>query len=345
MSNNRGNTPILDGATLPIALLDMGENFYASRQANTADLYRRAQFSQEQIERQNQHMSDWQFRELIRCCRDIAMPGKPLSVQMADFIPITVPGGMFGLASFTAKSVQQSLEVMVSFSPTVMPTYRFELINDGCKCHVIPHCKTDFGDVQHQLNEAVCGYILNLRHFAKLPDPKPTVQLTHEPMGNVSDYENTFGANFIFSQKMVCITFEKHHLSQPLYTHNRATFEQVYANLKSTSEIAKNLTNSKKVTDALRSRIARLQPISSTQIAEHMNVSERTLARRLHQEGTSFAELKQQVCIDYAKYLLSGSELPVCKVAHACGYSSDSNFARAFKSVTGLTPKEFRALN
>lgn len=46
--------------------------------------------------------------------------------------------------------------------------------------------------------------------------------------------------------------------------------------------------------------------------------------------------------IEHGKYLLSGTDYPVCAVAEMCGYRSDVHFMRQFKHSTGLTPSQYR---
>jgi len=327
----------------PIALLDLAENFYERRKMHVSDLYKRCNILQTQIIRKDEYINGWQFRELLRCCAGIAFPGTPLSTQLADCIPITVPGGMFGLASFTAKNVQQALEVMVDFSHTVMPAYKFESVNIGKQQHIVMTPLLDFDDVQAHLDESVTGYFLNLRHFTQLCDPPAQIHLTHEPLGEIKDYEELFKAKFLFSQKSTRIIFEKHHLLTPLSTHNQATFNEVYIRLQNASSQSDNQSTIHKVMKILQTRFAQGKNTNMPLLAETMNISERTLARRLHAENSSFVEIKQQVSISYAKLLLESTEQPISKIAHLCGYNSDSNFSRAFKLSTGLTPKQFRA--
>jgi AraC-like DNA-binding protein len=343
MTASTGVSPPFDAPIFPIALLDLAEKFYERRKQSLGALYKRCKITEAQISRSDAHITGWQFRELLRSCKEIAMPSPPLSVQLAEFIPITIPGGMFGLASFTAKTVQQALEVMTDFSHTVMPAFQFERLMINGRCHVVMRPQMDFEDVQHELEEAICGYLLNLRHFAQLSAPPVQVHFAHTLRGNIEDYENYFGAKYLFSQKTTEVIFEKHHLIQPLYTHNQATFDQVYNSLKSTSEPESCGSTSKKVKQILMQRLAQGQTTNITQITEDLHVSERTLARRLRQENHSFVELKQQVSIDYAKYLLGSTEQPICKIAQACGYNSDSNFSRAFKHSTGQSPKQYRS--
>lgn len=46
--------------------------------------------------------------------------------------------------------------------------------------------------------------------------------------------------------------------------------------------------------------------------------------------------------IEYAKYLLSSTNLPIWKISQQCGYRSDVHFMRQFKKKTGITPSEYR---
>lgn len=49
--------------------------------------------------------------------------------------------------------------------------------------------------------------------------------------------------------------------------------------------------------------------------------------------------------INYAKRLLSSSELSIKEIAERCGYSSEFSFMRIFKEKTGKTPTQYRKNN
>ena len=48
--------------------------------------------------------------------------------------------------------------------------------------------------------------------------------------------------------------------------------------------------------------------------------------------------------IEYAKELLCYSQLATSEIAYTLGYSSPAHLSSQFKQVTGMTPKEFRAM-
>ncbi|WP_372864451.1 helix-turn-helix domain-containing protein [Spongiibacter sp.] len=342
MNNSPPDTASLKKQEYPIALLDLAEKFYEYRKFDVNSLYRRCEIKAEQISRQQNSISGLQFYELVLACASISLPGKPLSVQMADCIPITTPGGMFGVASFTAKDVQQALQVMIDYSHTVMPAYTFDRIGVGSEWHILLKPAVSFGKLQAEIDEMVCGYFLNFRHFSKWSNPPVQVHLSHAALGDKFDYENQFKAEFLFSQQACKVVFKKHHLIAPLITHNKATFNEVYLKLKNSSRAASAHCAEETVRKILQQRLAEGRSTSITQLAELLNISERTLARKLQREQVSFVEIKQQTSIDYAKLLLDGSEYPISKIASICGYNSDSNFSRAFKNLTGETPKQFR---
>lgn len=48
--------------------------------------------------------------------------------------------------------------------------------------------------------------------------------------------------------------------------------------------------------------------------------------------------------LEQAKSLLARGELPIAEIAAACCFSTQANFARAFKQAVGVTPGQYRAL-
>jgi len=73
-----------------------------------------------------------------------------------------------------------------------------------------------------------------------------------------------------------------------------------------------------------------------------LNMSARTLRRRLEREGTSYQRIKDNARRDAAIALLQGESVTVSEVAELVGFSDPSAFHRSFKKWTGLSPGSFR---
>jgi len=77
-------------------------------------------------------------------------------------------------------------------------------------------------------------------------------------------------------------------------------------------------------------------------IAQALNLSTRTLVRRLQTEGTTFLQIKDQLRRDITLRLLLESQQPVEGIAVQVGFESLTAFHRAFKVWTGTTPLAYR---
>ncbi|CDO35340.1 MULTISPECIES: AraC family transcriptional regulator [Novosphingobium] len=76
-------------------------------------------------------------------------------------------------------------------------------------------------------------------------------------------------------------------------------------------------------------------------VAAELKLSERSLRRRLTEEGTSFRELLQEARKERARTILSKPGISLAVAAEQLGYSDTAVFSRAFKDWTGVSPGRF----
>lgn len=77
-------------------------------------------------------------------------------------------------------------------------------------------------------------------------------------------------------------------------------------------------------------------------IAAKLGLSPRTLARRLAAEGSSFAQILEEVRAALAKRYLADPTLTVSEIAWLLGYAEIGTFTRAFQRWTGMPPSAAR---
>ncbi|SMF30765.1 AraC-type DNA-binding protein [Alteromonadaceae bacterium Bs31] len=98
-----------------------------------------------------------------------------------------------------------------------------------------------------------------------------------------------------------------------------------------------------RVVEVLERRIGRA-PLSIGHIAEELNLSKRTLQRRLQQQDVSFADLRDQVRFHYSIDYLIKQHLSIDSISASLDFSDRTSFTNAFKRWTGLSPSTFRKL-
>ena len=81
--------------------------------------------------------------------------------------------------------------------------------------------------------------------------------------------------------------------------------------------------------------------ISIDAVADEIGVHKRTLQRRLHETGTTFAELLDEVRADVAKHYVATGQLPLTRIALLLGFSDQSAFNHAFRRWFQRSPTEW----
>ncbi len=90
---------------------------------------------------------------------------------------------------------------------------------------------------------------------------------------------------------------------------------------------------------------ARSLPLPNLErMADELNVSSRTLSRRLNNEGKSFRGIRNRVLNEFAQEYLAETRMSVEAISLLLGYQDVSNFRRAFVAMNGQTPRDFRKL-
>ena len=81
---------------------------------------------------------------------------------------------------------------------------------------------------------------------------------------------------------------------------------------------------------------------NAVDMAARLGLSERTLHRRLAQEGKRYQEIIDDVRRSLAEEFLRNTSLSIEEVAARVGFSEAANFRRAFRKWTGHAPGSYR---
>ncbi|OUS25206.1 hypothetical protein A9Q99_21640 [Gammaproteobacteria bacterium 45_16_T64] len=144
-----------------------------------------------------------------------------------------------------------------------------------------------------------------------------------------------------FNQKSNQLCCPMSYLKTPLASANPALFDE--AKKECESELSYlNLTSD--ITTQVRSIFRGHQGKSPTidLVAEQMNVSTRTLKRKLHDAGTTYQKIKDSERFTHAIRLLEHTQETMERIAETLGYSDASNFTKAFKNWAEMSPNEYR---
>ena len=167
------------------------------------------------------------------------------------------------------------------------------------------------------------------------------VRLTHSQPANISAYQHCFDCPLQFDADEYALLLPAAQRQAPLKQANpalqtllRQHAEQLLAQLPSASLSAR-------VVSLISGQLAQGEP-NRASLAKALLLSERTMQRRLADEGQSYQQLLNDTRQQLAERHLAEARLPATEIALLLGYSEPSVFFRAFRQWTGLTPGEYR---
>jgi AraC-like DNA-binding protein len=77
-------------------------------------------------------------------------------------------------------------------------------------------------------------------------------------------------------------------------------------------------------------------------VAKKLAMSERTLLRRLADEGETFNDILQQLKATLALRYLEDVGMPISRIAWLLGFKETSSFTHACRRWTGKSPRQLR---
>ena len=251
--------------------------------------------------------------------------------------------GVHGYMLMSCKNVAEVIELL--------PTYE-KIVTDIATCHSKPlnnefkvSWRTEIKDLDFKLN--ISEAILSGWHFfgRSLTANSMTfkeVCFEHERPKYFAKYETLFQCPVKFNQAESSVLVPRSYLEFPVKQYDPELQGLMKEKAKILlQKIESNGHCSQQVEHYLHNNLAYLQP-SILQVAEAMNMSERTLRRRLKEENTTFKALLNNCRKDEAKLYLEDMSLSLTEVANLLGYESQGSFTQACKGWFEVTPSQLR---
>jgi len=158
----------------------------------------------------------------------------------------------------------------------------------------------------------------------------------------IEDFHGLLRAPLYFDAPRTRLVFDRDSIERPLDGGNPELARQNDAiALQYLSQLERENIRGR-VRDVLTQRLARGEP-SQAQVAELLNMSARTLQRKLGESGTTYKEILDETRRVLALAYLSAPRHTVSDVTYLLGFSAGSSFTRAFRRWTGQSPSDWRA--
>ncbi len=160
--------------------------------------------------------------------------------------------------------------------------------------------------------------------------------------GHEALYQQFFRCPVLFNAPAHRLSVELRWFDEKLPGYERGASEMVRAQL---SRLLQPRPGQDQLIEVLAQgmRVAIEEPPRQGDLAQTVNISARTLRRRLGEQSTSYLALRDAARFERARDLLSHSGLTIREIAELVGYADARAFRRAFKRWSGQLPTDYRA--
>lgn len=168
------------------------------------------------------------------------------------------------------------------------------------------------------------------------------VKLERKKPACADRFSEFYGADVEYSAPVNALYFDKSIVEKLLPTGNA---ELVRANDKIIHDYLAHWDRSQ-IALQVRKRLIEQLPsgrASEYTVARGLNLSPRTLQRKLREEGTTYKNLLEETRRELANQYIENSRLSINEITYLLGFSEPSNFTRAFKRWHGVSPTAYRA--
>jgi AraC-like DNA-binding protein len=250
--------------------------------------------------------------------------------------------GQLGIAMTSSATARSALSFAQRFSGLTFALADIDTQDRGAQTFITIDCHRAPKDLRRFAAERNAAALLTIqRDLLSGHSALTAIEFAFPAPSRIELYEAVFGVTPTFGAKATVLTMNLNVLMQPLPQANEIVLHE--AEKQCEAMLARQNARSglaTRIVELLDQNLADWSDMET--VAQHLGIAPRTLRRRLLDEATTFADLRDEVRIAAAEELLTEFKLPVAEVSARLGYSSPTTFINAFKRWKGVTPLVYR---
>ncbi|WP_444634794.1 AraC family transcriptional regulator [Cupriavidus oxalaticus] len=245
--------------------------------------------------------------------------------------------GLAGMPAMAGPSLGTALRRIARYQKLMMGD-RIELRRQGEEAWVcIRPSEPEAPDTRPRIDMELCSLLAFGRQFTRKPLHPLRVSLRIGQPDWHLRYTEAFDCPVRFGEPEDAIVFGRRDLALRLVAraHSRPAMPAATRDARHTAASLDDVR-------AALHQLAGERALSLAAVARHLDISERTLQRRLMAAGTGFRALCEDVRRELAGRYLTEGNMSLGEIAFRLGFDDANSFFRAFRRWTGMTPGDYR---
>ncbi|WP_372878080.1 AraC family transcriptional regulator [Spongiibacter marinus] len=292
------------------------------------------------LERPEQHVNLSQELTFLRNLRRVS--GDPgIGLYVGSCYPLSV-FGLYGYALMSASTMREALKLAYHFVELSFAFYEHHMrVEDGFVVMAMAADDYHAEDVPMLSEREMTATFMILRGLLGDDFHPAEVCFRHARQVELSRYRDVFGVAPTFGATENAMRFSLDVLETPLLQCDSDTAALC---IDRCERIKARLSEEHNIVDEVREMLL-LRPgyfPGIEAVAEKLNISGRTLRRRLSASGSGYQKIVDDLRYELAREYLQGTAMSIEQVASLLGYSDAAHFCHAFRRWSGCPPSQFR---
>ena len=255
--------------------------------------------------------------------------------------------GLIGQITQSCATVKQALEYCCEFANLGCSVLPMSLIEEEAyyKIQITPDQEW-VAQSELSFEHTAAGVLaFSIREIESLTFEQNSPIKIHVPWTtpvDVNEYTRVLNTTVHFDQPELAIFLDKAYVEAKVINANYDLLRILVAHAQEKSLEIEQEQGFKVVVRQSVLKLIKPDFPNINEVAGHLNMSARTLQRKLKSEGITFQQMLAELRFDLAKSYLKNPQLSIKEISYLLNYAEPSVFIRFFKSRAGVTPKAFR---
>jgi AraC-like DNA-binding protein len=270
----------------------------------------------------------------------VAATGDPaFGIKVASHIKQTTFHALsYGLSA--SSTLKEAFERVQRYCHVASDAVEYEFWRSGSEYHFV--IEPAAGVADESVDALVAAYLRMCRSLIGHDYSPLRIEFRRARPARIDDFQRLLRAPLQFGAARTRLVFDCDAIERPLEGGNPELARQHDAiALQYLSQIERDNIQCR-VREVLTQRLAHGEP-SQDDVAELLNMSARTLQRKLGDCGITYREILDETRRVLALAYLCAPRHTVSDVTYLLGFSAGSSFTRAFRRWTGRSPSDWRA--
>ncbi len=267
-----------------------------------------------------------------------------LGVVAGCYYPLASHGAM-GSAAMSSPTVKEAISVFLKYYGMRAQFTNLTSEIEGDSFKMIQTLRVDNDAVGQFLIEAlIVSTKLSFDFLAGGQQSDVEVYCSFEKPSYSELLESTLKCPVHYNQPRTLFSFSCSYLDMPVATRNKAIRQFSEQQCES---LEKSIQQPDTFSEAISALLRQLpgRQVTQAQAAQLLNVSPRTLLRRLKEENVRYQSLHDAEQKKLALHYLEQPNITLELISESMGYHDSSSFRRAFKRWFGVPPSEYKHSN